>query len=62
MISKYEKDISLYGAEIGEKVTKYKWFMEQYINFMNGYNTGIMSVAQPRPKTQENTSRRKGAR
>lgn len=62
LISKYEKDISLYGAEIGEKVTKYKWFMEQYINFMNGYNTGIMSVAQPRPKTQENTSRRKGAR
>ena len=56
-VSKYEKDINFYGAEVSEKVTKYKWFMEQYINLMNQYNAGIMPAAKPRQKPRESAPR-----
>ena len=52
-----KKDINFYGAEVSEKVTKYKWFMEQYINLMNQYNAGIMPAAKPRQKPRESAPR-----
>ena len=56
---KYTQDISLYTTELSEKVTKYKWFMEQYINFVNQYNGGIMSIAKPREKSQDTQGNRR---
>ena len=47
-IYKYQYDIGQYGQELQESMTKYKWFIEQYIALMNEYNAGL-SIVSPKP-------------
>lgn len=43
-IYKYQYDIMDYSQALQERFTKYKWFMEQYVSFMNEYNENIMMM------------------
>ena len=54
-IYKYQYDITQYQSELQEKLSKYKWFIEQYVSLLNEYNKGIaMSIApQQKPKGQQ---------
>tara|TARA_R110002012_G_scaffold194163_5_gene361998 strand:+ start:2338 stop:3411 length:1074 start_codon:yes stop_codon:yes gene_type:complete len=47
---KYQVDVSLYTTQLSEKVTKYKWYTEQYVNLMTQYTSSIMGLAQPKAK------------
>ena len=51
-VSKFQHQISMYGAEIQSKLTKYKWYVEQHYGLMNQYNQGI-GLAAPTPKKKE---------
>mgnify|MGYP003135896338 CR=1 FL=1 len=53
-IYKYQYEITQYSQELQEKFTKYKWFVEQYIYFMNEYNQGLqLAIGQQRAPKQE---------
>ena len=54
---KYQNDINFYSSEVSEKVTKYKWYIGQYVNLMNQYNAGIMSIAKPMTQQKETSSK-----
>ena len=45
--------ISEYSQRLTEAMAKYKWYMEQYIRFMNQYSSGIMSIAQQQKPSKD---------
>ena len=56
VVTKFQHEVSLYNTEVQEKITKYKWFTERYINLMNQYNQGIALVTPPKqgkPREEE---------
>ena len=65
-VEKYTQDVAFYNAELSEKLTKYKWYMEQYMAYTQQYNAAISSTANPamkqQPKEQKKQRRRKGDR
>jgi hypothetical protein len=52
-VYRYQYKITEYGQLLTEKMTKYKWYMEQYIRLMNQYNGGIASIAQQQKPTKD---------
>ena len=58
-VLKYQNDISFYGAEVSEKVTRYKWYIEQYVNLMNQYNMGTMPAAKQLKKQPQQSQPKK---
>ena len=64
-IYKYQYDITSFQSLLQETMTKYKWFLENYVYLMNEYNKGItLSISQikkprqsPEPKASAQAPR-----
>tara|TARA_Y100000004_G_scaffold64899_1_gene72806 strand:+ start:2014 stop:3126 length:1113 start_codon:yes stop_codon:yes gene_type:complete len=52
-VYRYQYYITEYSQLITEKMTKYKWYMEQYVRLMNQYNAGIAGIAQQQKPTKD---------
>ena len=52
-IYKYQYDIANYQALLQESLTKYKWYIEQYVNMMNEYNKSISISITPMKKPEQ---------
>ena len=51
-IKNYTVDVQKYATELNEKVTKYKWYLQQYAYFYGLYTTGVTGMARP-PKAEQ---------
>jgi hypothetical protein len=49
---KHQQEVAQYQAELQESMTKYKWYIEQYVALMNQYNSAFGSAA-PQPREGE---------
>ena len=52
-IYKYQYDITQYQSELQESISRYKWYIEQYVSFMNEYNKGLAISVAPSKKPRE---------
>ena len=54
-VYRFQYKITEYSQLLTEKMTKYKWYMEQYVRLLNQYNAGIASIAQQQKPTKDDS-------
>ena len=50
---RHQQEVAQYQAELQESMTKYKWYVEQYMSLMSQYNNAFGATAPQQPKGEE---------